>query len=103
MVAASAALTVTLAVCVSVTELFTVAVTIFVPAAVELKAPVICPLVLVVPAGWVSEIPLGGDAERVTVAPETGLPLPSFTVTVIVLALDPLLAVMLAGAASTSD
>ena len=103
MMAAAAAFTVTVAVCVTTTVPFTVAATVFVPAAVELKVPVICPLGLVVPAGWVSEIPVAGDAASVTVAPETGLPLPSFTVTVIVLLLDPVLAVIVPGEAATSD
>src|SRR5205823_14900637 len=85
------------------TEPFTMAVTVFVPAAVELKAPVIWPLVLVVPAGCVSVMPVAGLAASVTVAPLTGLPLASFTVTVIVLALAPALAVIGPGAAATSD
>src|SRR5205823_9753767 len=76
---------------------------VFVPASVELKAPVIWPLVLVVPAGCVSVIPVAGFAASVTVAPLTGLPLASLTVTVIVLALDPELAVIVLGAAATSD
>src|SRR5205823_5988863 len=80
-----------------------VAVTVFVPAAVELRAPVIWPLVLVVPAGCVNVIPVAGFAASVTVAPLTGLPLASLTVTVIVLALDPELAVIVPGAAATSD
>jgi len=103
MLAAAAALTVTVAVCVTVTEPFTVAVTVLVPAAVELKAPVIWPLVLVVPAGCVSVMPVTGLAASVTVAPLTGLPLTSFTVTVIALALDPELAVIVPGEAATSD
>src|SRR3989440_7015366 len=103
MVAAAAEFTVTSAVSVTVTVLFTVAVTVFVPASVELKAPVICPLVLVVPAGCVSVIPVAGFAARVPVAPLTGLPLASLTVTVMVLALDPELAVIVPGEAATSD
>src|SRR5437763_11028955 len=103
MVAAAAEFTVTSAVSVTVTVLFTLAVTVFVPASVELKAPVIWPLVLVVPAGCVSVIPVAGFAASVTVAPLTGLPLASFTVTVIVLALDPELAVIVPGEAATSD
>ena len=101
--AAAAALTVTVAVCVTVTEPFAVAVTVFVPAAVELKAPVIWPLVLVVPAGCVSVMPVTGLAASVTVAPLTGFPLGSLTVTVIVLALEPELAVIVPGEAATSD
>jgi len=102
-VAAAAEFTVTAAVSVTVTVLFTLAVTVFVPASVELKAPVIWPLVLVVPAGCVSVIPVAGFAASVTAAPLTGFPLASFTVTVIVLALDPELAVIVPGAAATSD
>src|SRR5206468_673880 len=94
MVAAAAGFTATSAVWVTVTVPFTVAVTVFVPAAVEIKAPVIWPLELVVPAGCVSVMPVTGLAARVTVAPLTGLPLASFTVTVIVMALDPELAVI---------
>src|SRR5207247_4081891 len=93
MVAAAAGFTATSAVWVTVTVPFTVAVTVFVPAAVEFKAPVIWPLVLVVPAGCVSVMPVTGLAARVTVAPLTGLPLASFTVTVLVLALGQELAV----------
>ena len=63
----------------------------------------IWPLVLVVPAGCVSVMPVTGLAASVTVAPLTGLPLASFTVTVIVLALDPELAVIVPGEAATSD
>src|ERR1051325_10812326 len=103
MVAGAAGFTVTSAVCVTVTVPFTMAVTVFVPAAVELKAPVIWPLVLVVPAGCVSVMPVTGLAASVTVAPLTGLPLGSLTVTVIVLALEPELAVIVAGDAATSD
>src|SRR5437764_411318 len=102
-VAAAAGFTATSAVCVTVTVPFTMAVTVFVPAAVELKAPVIWPLVLVVPAGCVSVTPVTGLAARVTVAPLTGLPFASFTVTVIGLALEPELAVIVPGEAATSD
>src|SRR5207302_1321892 len=102
-VAAAAGFTLTAADSVTGTEPFTMAVTVFVPAAVELKAPVIWPLVLVVPAGCVSVMPVTGFAASVTVAPLTGLPFASFTVTVIVLALDPELAMIVAGAAATVD
>ena len=102
-VAAAAGFSVTAAVSVTVIVPFTVAVTVFVPAAVELRAPVIWPLVLVVPAGCVNVIPVAGFAASVTVAPLTGLPLASLTVTVIVLALDPELAVIVPGEAATSD
>ncbi len=103
MAAAVAGFTATSAVWVTVTVPFTVAVTVFVPAAVELNAPVIWPLVLVVPAGCVSVMPVTGLAASVTVAPLTGFPLGSLTVTVIVLALEPELAVIIPGEAATSD
>ena len=47
----AAAFTVTVAVSVSTRVPFTVAVTVFEPAAVELNVPVICPLGFVVPTG----------------------------------------------------
>ena len=53
---------------------FTVAVTVFVSALVELSEPVSCPLAPVVPAGCVSVFPVVGVATSVTVAPLTGLP-----------------------------
>jgi hypothetical protein len=62
------ALTTTVAVCVMATELI-VADTVFEPAAVELKLPVICPLASVVPTGWVNVFPVVGVPARVTVAP----------------------------------
>jgi hypothetical protein len=62
------ALTTTAAVCVMATELI-VADTVFDPAAVELKLPVIWPFASVVPTGWVSVFPAVGVAARVTVAP----------------------------------
>jgi len=102
-VAAAAEFTMTAAVSVTVTLPSTRAVTVFVSATVELNAPVICPLVFVVPAGCVSVTPVAGLAVSVTVAPLTGFPLASFTVTVIVLALDPELAMIVAGDAATSD
>jgi len=102
-VAAAAEFTVTAAVSVTVTLPSTRAVTVFVSATVELNAPLICPLVFVVPAGCVSVTPVAGLAASVTVAPLTGFPLASFTVTVIVLALDPELAMIVAGDAATSD
>jgi len=97
-----AAFTVTVAVSVIPTVPFTVAVTVFVPAAVELNAPVICPLALVVPVGWVNVL-AAPVAASVTDAPLTGLPKPSRTVTVMVAALEPVLAVMVPGAADTRD
>src|SRR2546423_5004408 len=103
MVDAVAGFTVTVAVSVTATVPFTVAVTVFVSAVVALIAPVIWPLVFVVPAGCVRVIPVAGVAASVTVAPLTGFPLASWTVTVIVLALDPVLAVIVPGDAATSD
>jgi len=82
---------------------FTVAVTVFTPAAVELRVPVICPLASVMPDGWVSVFPGVGAAASPTVAPLTALSNPSRTVTVMVAALEPVLAVMDPGAAATSD
>src|SRR5690242_3844712 len=81
---------------------FTVALTVFVPATVELSVPVICPLLFVVPTGWVSVFPVP-VAASVTVAPLTGFPFASATVTVIVLWLAPLEAVTVAGDAATCD
>src|SRR5437764_3143247 len=77
------------------------ALTVFVPAAVELNEPVICPPAFVVPTGWVSVLPVAGVTASVTVAPLTGLPLASRTVTVMVL--DPAPAVIVVGAAVTVD
>jgi hypothetical protein len=99
---AGAGVTTTLAVCVTVTVPFTVAVIVFVSALVELTVPVICPLALVGPAGCVTAFP-APLAASVTVAPFTGFPDPSFTVTVIVDALAPLLTMIELGAAATSD
>ena len=73
---------VTVAVCVIAVP-FAVAETVFASATVEPSVPVATPLTLVVPLGWVSVLPLP-VAESATVAPLTGLPLSSFTVTVIV-------------------
>src|SRR5207253_1839454 len=69
--------------------------------AVELNDPVICPPVLVVPTGCVTVLPVAGVTASVTVAPLTGLPLASRTVTVMVL--EPAPAVIVAGAAATVD
>src|SRR2546430_17366774 len=77
------------------------ALTVFAPAAVELNEPVICPPALVVRTGWVSVLPVAGVTKSVTVAPLTGLPLASRTVTVMVLGPAP--AVTVAGAAATVD
>src|SRR5213593_1415990 len=62
------AFTTTVAVWVIATALI-VADTVFVPAAVELKVPVICPLASVVPTGCVTVFPAVGVAASVTVAP----------------------------------
>src|SRR6059036_2411953 len=77
------AFTSTVAVCVIATELI-VADTVFVPAAVELRVPAICPLASVVPTGCVRVFPDGGVAASVTVAPGIGLPFASRAVTVMV-------------------
>ncbi len=79
--------------CVISTEAFTVAVTTFVPAPVELNVPVITPLAFVVPTGCVTVFP-APVAARVTVAPLIGLSNTSRTVTVTVELLEPLLAVL---------
>jgi hypothetical protein len=90
----------TVAVCVIARPL-AVADTVFDPAAVELNVPVAWPFASVVAAGWVSVFPVVGVAASVTVAPFTGLPPASLTVTVMVLEPEP--AVMLPGAAATDD
>ena len=91
--------TVTAAVCVMAVP-FAVAETVFVPVTVELSVPVATPLELVVPLGWVRVLPLPVAAST-TVAPLIGLPLASFTVTVIVAL--PLPAVIDVGEALTVD
>src|SRR5881628_2584116 len=73
----------TVAVWVIATELI-VAETVFVPAAVALRAPVATPLASVVPTGWVNVLPAGGVTASVTLAPGIGLPFASRAVTVIV-------------------
>ena len=95
----TAEVTVTVAVWVMAVPL-AVAETVFDPAAVELSAPVATPLALVGPPGCVSVLPLPVAASA-TVAPPIGLPLASFTVTVIVDVLDP--AGIDAGDAATVD
>jgi len=77
------AFTMTVAVWAIGTELI-VADTVFVPAAVALKVPVICPLASVVPTGCVRVFPDGGVAASVTVAPGIGFPFASRAVTVMV-------------------
>jgi hypothetical protein len=62
------AFTTTVAVCVIATVLI-VAETVFDPAAVELRVPVIWPLASVVPTGCVKVFPVVGVAASVTVAP----------------------------------
>src|SRR5207248_2988758 len=101
MVAAVAGFTAMSAVSVTVTVPSTLAVTVFVSATVALNAPVICPLAFVVLTGCVSVLPVAGVTMSVTVAPLTGLPLASRTVTVMVL--EPAPAVIVAGAAVTVD
>src|SRR5207253_10981664 len=98
---APAGFTVTLADWATVRVPFTMALTVFVPAAVELNDPVICPPVLVVPTGCVTVLPVAGVTASVTVAPLTGLPLASRTVTVMVL--EPARAVIVGGSAATVD
>jgi hypothetical protein len=77
-----------------------VAETVLLSATVELSVPVATPLAFVVPAGWVSVLPLPVAAST-TVAPSIGLPDASFAVTVIVAVSVP--AVMEVGAATTVD
>src|SRR6266581_8960392 len=76
------AVTVTAAVCVTAVPLI-VAETVLAPVTVELSVPVATPFPSVVPLGWVSVLPLPVAAST-TVAPLSGVPLPSFTVTVTV-------------------
>src|SRR5207244_2309360 len=83
MLAAAAAFTTTVAVCVMATELI-VAETVLEPAAVELNVPVSSPLASVVPTGCVSVFPAVGVVASVTVAPWIGLPFASRAVTVMV-------------------
>ena len=75
--------------------------TVLVPLVTELNVPVVTPLGPVGTAGWVSVFPLP-LAARLTVAPGTGFAKASRTVTLIVVKLDPVLAVMVPGAAATS-
>src|SRR5207249_1592911 len=79
---------------------FAVAETVFVSTTVELRVPVASPLAPVGPAGSASVLPLP-VAARTTVAPLTGLPAASFTVTVIVDLPPP--AAIADGAAATVD
>src|SRR5437660_6423192 len=93
------AATVTAAVWVSAVP-FTVAETVFPSGTVELNVPVATPLPFVWPAGCVTVLPLPVAAST-TVATLTGLPYPSFAVTVIVA--TPLPGAIVAGAAATVD
>src|SRR5207253_1483085 len=102
MTAAGAATTVTLAVALTAVVPFTVALTVFVSVLLELSIPVTCPFAPVAPTGWVSAL-FAPVAARVTAAPLTGFPNWSFTVTVMVAGLAPLDAVIMEGAAATSD
>jgi len=77
-----------------------VAETVFAPAPVEPRVPVATPAASVVPLGWVRVLPLPVAAST-TLAPAIGLPLASFTVTVMVEL--PLPAVRDGGAAVTVD
>src|SRR3989442_1463445 len=87
-------------ICVSAVPL-AVAEIVFPSAFVELKVPVATPLAFVGPVGWVRLLPVP-VAARTTVAPLTGLPFPSFAVTVIVVVAPPP-AGMVAGAAPTVE
>jgi len=78
-----------------------VAVTIFAPLLVELMVPVATPAEFVTP-GCTIVLP-GPVAFNVTVAPLIGAPAASRAVTVIVLVLEPSLALIVTGAASTVD
>jgi len=98
--AAPAGFTVTLGCAATVTDP-TVAVIVFVPATVEVNVPCICPFLSVVPDG-VRLLPVP-DADSATGAPVTAFPNASSTVTVIVEALAPLLAVMGLGLAVADD
>ncbi len=93
------ATTVTLVVCVIPVPL-AVAETVLAPVTVELSVPVTTPLASVVPLGWVSVLPLPVAAST-TVAPLSGVPLASFTVTVTVAL--PLPAVSDVGVAASVD
>src|SRR2546426_5970533 len=94
-----AAVTVTAAVCVTPVPLI-VAETVFASATLELRVPVATPLVLVVPLGCVSVLPLPVAAST-TLAPLIRFPFASFAVTVIVDV--PLPTTMDVGEAATVD
>jgi hypothetical protein len=94
--------TVTLAVWVSATLPSTEADTVLVSALVELSVPVATPLASVGPAGCVSAlfVPVAASA---TLPPLIAFPNASLTVTVMVVKLDPVLAVIVVGDALTVD
>src|SRR3989454_7612547 len=81
--AAGPAVTETVAVCVTATELM-VADTVLVSAVGELSVPVATPLAFVRPPGCGNGLPLVGVAAKTTVAPWIGFPFASLAVTVIV-------------------
>src|SRR5512143_4121293 len=80
---------------------FTVAVTTFTSATVELRDPVAVPFEPVTPTGWVIALPVP-VAASVTDAPEMGFPKASRATTVAVAALEPLLATIAPGAPATN-
>ena len=81
---------------------FTVAVTTFTSAMVELRDPVPVPFEPVTPTGWVIALPVP-VAASVTYAPEMGFPKASRATTVAVAALEPLLATIPPGVIATVD
>src|SRR5262245_3859233 len=95
----AAGITVTVAVCVTAPPSM-VAETVLLSATVELRLPVATPLAFVGPNGCVTVLPLP-VADKMTVAPATGLPLASLAVTVIAEMLVP--AIIEVGAAAIVD
>jgi preprotein translocase subunit YajC len=97
------AVNVTEAVWVSVmVSVASVAVSVLVPAVVDLTVPVVCPLTSVAAAGWATVSAAPREDANVTVFPLTGLPFPSRSVTVMVEVATPS-AVTVAGLAVTVD
>src|SRR6267143_3077516 len=94
--------TTTVGVCTSASVPFSVAVTVFVSALVELSAPVTWPVASVVAAGCESVLPVP-LASHDNVAPGTGFPNASSAVTVSVEKLVPALAGTVAGCTVTRD
>ena len=91
------------AVCVTVMlSVVSVAVSVLVPAVVDLTVPVVCPAALVGAAGWVTVSRAPREDVRVTVLPLTGLLLASHKVTVMVEVATPS-PVTVAGLAVTVD